>query len=209
MNDILHLFAAGGIIMYPILLASIAAVAIAIERHRCYKLASCDLALLERELPALLSQEDYEGAAVLCARAKGLAAEVLREGLERIPLGLDQRELLEGRASRAAATVRENLNFVSAIVTLSPLLGLLGTVTGMIRSFDVLSVADGEPFAITGGVAEALIATAFGLFVAILALVIHVWLSQRANRLIAEIEAACTIYLSSLGSRAAKGGAAS
>lgn len=198
MNDILHLFAAGGLIMYPILLASVAAIAIAIERHRYYKQSTTDLALIEKELPALLSSADFSGADALCRKAKGLASDVLREGLGKISLGIDQHELLEGRASRAAASVRENLNFVSAIVTLSPLLGLLGTVVGMIRSFDVLSVAEGEPFAITGGVAEALIATAFGLFVAILALVIHVWLSQRANRLIADIEAACTVYLSSL-----------
>ncbi|MBM6705107.1 MotA/TolQ/ExbB proton channel family protein, partial [Sutterella massiliensis] len=173
MTDILHLFAAGGLIMYPILLASVAAIAIAIERHRYYKQSKTDLALIERELPALLTSADYAAAEALCVKAKGLASEVLREGIGKIRLGLDQRELLEGQASRAAASVRENLNFVSAIVTLSPLLGLLGTVTGMIRSFDVLSVAEGEPFAITEGVAEALIATAFGLFVAILALVIH------------------------------------
>ena len=207
MTDILHLFAAGGLIMYPILLASVAAIAIAIERHRYYKQSKTDLALIERELPALLTSADYAAAEALCVKAKGLASEVLREGIGKIRLGLDQRELLEGQASRAAASVRENLNFVSAIVTLSPLLGLLGTVTGMIRSFDVLSVAEGEPFAITGGVAEALIATAFGLFVAILALVIHVWLSQRANRLIAEIESACTVYLSSLPKCDTKGAA--
>lgn len=207
MTDILHLFAAGGLIMYPILLASVAAIAIAIERHCYYKQSKTDLALIERELPALLTSADYAAAEALCVKAKGLASEVLREGIGKIRLGLDQRELLEGQASRAAASVRENLNFVSAIVTLSPLLGLLGTVTGMIRSFDVLSVAEGEPFAITGGVAEALIATAFGLFVAILALVIHVWLSQRANRLIAEIESACTVYLSSLPKCGTKGAA--
>ena len=207
MTDILHLFAAGGLIMYPILLASVAAIAIAIERHRYYKQSKTDLALIERELPALLTSADYAAAEALCVKAKGLASKVLREGIGKIRLGLDQRELLEGQASRAAASVRENLNFVSAIVTLSPLLGLLGTVTGMIRSFDVLSVAEGEPFAITGGVAEALIATAFGLFVAILALVIHVWLSQRANRLIAEIESACTVYLCALPKCDTKGAA--
>ena len=199
MTDILHLFAAGGLIMYPILLASVAAIAIAIERHRYYKQSKTDLALIERELPALLTSADYAAAEALCVKAKGLASEVLREGIGKIRLGLDQRELLEGQASRAAASVRENLNFVSAIVTLSPLLGLLGTVTGMIRSFDVLSVAEGEPFAITGGVAEALIA--------ILALVIQVWLSQRANRLIAEIESACTVYLSALPKCGTKGAA--
>lgn len=87
---------------------------------------------------------------------------------------------------------------MSAIVTLSPLMGLLGTVIGMIRSFDVLSISEGQPFAITGGVAEALVATGFGLFVAILAMLIHVWLSQWSNKLIGQIESAASLYLASL-----------
>ena len=74
-------------------------------------------------------------------------------------------------------------------------MGLLGTVLGMIRSFDVLNVANGEPFAITGGVAEALTATAFGLFVAILALICWACLNQRAERLVGELERGAGLYL--------------
>lgn len=74
-------------------------------------------------------------------------------------------------------------------------MGLLGTVTGMIQAFDVLSVADGKPFAITGGVAEALIATAFGLLIAIVAMLFYVLLDARATRLILELETGTGLVL--------------
>ncbi|MPN49598.1 hypothetical protein SDC9_197220 [bioreactor metagenome] len=74
------------------------------------------------------------------------------------------------------------------MVTLAPLLGLLGTVIGMINSFSVFSVQSGQPLAITGGVGEALVATATGLSVATIALVLHSFFSRRANHLITELE---------------------
>ena len=77
-------------------------------------------------------------------------------------------------------------------------MGLLGTVTGMINSFSVLSVSQGQPFAITGGVGEALIATATGLCVAIIALIIHTYLKQRQDILIGEMEELGSTYLLAL-----------
>ena len=72
---------------------------------------------------------------------------------------------------------------------------LLGTVIGMIGSFDVLSTADGQPFAITGGVAEALVCTATGLFVAIIALIAYTYLSQQVSHYISSIEKLSSVYL--------------
>jgi biopolymer transport protein ExbB len=78
---------------------------------------------------------------------------------------------------------------LDTVVTLSPLLGLLGTVTGMIAAFGVMSTTGLEqPHAITGGVAEALIATAAGLGVAIVTLVPYNYFSTRAERTLDEIE---------------------
>ena len=110
-------------------------------------------------------------------------------------------QYLSGAAAYSAARLKDHLNYVSAIVTLAPLMGLLGTVTGMIRSFDILSISEGQPFAITGGVAEALVATGFGLLVAIIAMLVYVWLSQRANRIIEDLEAAASAYLACLSEK--------
>ena len=184
MSSALHLFLAGGYVMWPILLASIITVAIAVERFRFYQQSATDMALLKRQLPLLVSTGKMQEAKALCHQAGGILGEALAD-------------YLEGSLTQSAVSIRANLNYLSAIVTLSPLLGLLGTVTGMISAFDVLSISDGQPFAITGGVAEALIATAFGLFVAILALIVHVWLSQLANRLITDIETGANHFLAS------------
>ena len=81
---------------------------------------------------------------------------------------------------------------------MATLLGLLGTVTGMIGSFSVLSISEGQPFAITGGVGEALIATATGLIVAIIALILHTYLVQQQDILISQIEDTSAMYMAEL-----------
>lgn len=184
--------------MYPIALASLITVAVAVERYRTYQRAQSDMTLIKTHLPALMSQKDDEAVKALCEKAGGVVGQMLVTAVEHRTHVVDMAEFLSGQAQEAAGKLKENLNYVSAVVTLSPLMGLLGTVTGMIHSFDVLGMADGEPFAVTGGVAEALIATAFGLLVAILAMVVYVWLQQLANRRIADIEAGATLYLTML-----------
>ena len=78
--------------------------------------------------------------------------------------------------------------YLSVIVTMAPLLGLLGTISGMIRSFSILNVQSGQAVAITGGVGEALIATAVGRCCAILALAVHSYFTQRLDRIITDME---------------------
>lgn len=194
MNTLLHLFQTGGFMMYPLLLASIIAVAIAVERLRLYRLATGNLALMKTHLPSLFAKHRFEDARQVCEKAGGAAGELLSAFLTHREHVGDANAWLELEAQQRASRLKERLNYLSAIVTLAPLLGLLGTVTGMIQAFDVLSISEGQPFAITGGVAEALVATAFGLFVAILAMVLYVVLEQKATRLIAELEDACGLF---------------
>ena len=81
------------------------------------------------------------------------------------------------------------------IVTLSPLLGLLGTISGMIESFNIFNLQSGQPLAITGGIGEALIATATGLCVAIFALIVHTYLAQKLDEILTELEKTVNIVL--------------
>ena len=185
MNTLVHLFQTGGFMMYPLLLASIIAVAIAVERFRLYRLAQSDMALLKSQLPRLFSQHQFEDAQRLCEKAGGVAGELLATFLMNRSYISDARSSLELEAQQRASRLKERLNYLSAIVTLAPLLGLLGTVTGMIQAFDVLSISEGQPFAITA--------------VAILAMVLYVMLEQRANNLITQIEETCGIFLVSEG----------
>lgn len=197
MTSLINLFLAGGYVMWPILFASIATVAIAVERYRFYKASDSDMLLLKAKLPLLMHSGKVSEAKALCQKAGGILGDTLSDAIDKSHTSINLNDYIEGSLTQAASHIRANLNYLSAIVTLSPLLGLLGTVTGMINAFDILSISDGQPFAITGGVAEALIATAFGLFVAILALIVHVWLSKMANRLITNIETGANHFLAS------------
>jgi biopolymer transport protein ExbB len=89
--------------------------------------------------------------------------------------------------------MKAGLPVLDTVVTLAPLLGLLGTIIGMVQSFQVMATSGiGQPHAVTGGVAEALIATATGLLVAIVALLPHNYFAARAERFTDRIEAYAT-----------------
>jgi biopolymer transport protein ExbB len=189
--SVFSLFAKGGLVMYPLLACSVVVVAIFIERCAFLRGARTDIGALLPELAGKLAGGNWDEAARLCAAAKGMAAAMLAQVLGNPVHDRQQLEqMLEAGATRLVARLRCRLNFLDTIVTLAPLLGLLGTVTGMIQSFSVLTIKAGQPLAITGGVGEALVATAAGLCVAILALVAHSYLTHRIEAIIADLEEA-------------------
>ena len=100
-----------------------------------------------------------------------------------------------------AMNLRARLNYLSMVVTLAPLLGLLGTISGMIESFNIFSVQAGQPLAITGGIGEALIATATGLCVAIFALIVHTYFAQKLDEMLAKLDKTTLLVLGTLGGR--------
>jgi biopolymer transport protein ExbB len=185
------LFAKGGLVMYPLLACSVAVVAIFIERCTYLRAAQTDITALLPALADQLASGDWPQAARLCAEAEGAIAALLAQALGNPVHDRQQLEqLLEAGAARLVVRLRYRLNFLDTIVTLAPLLGLLGTVTGMIQSFSVLTIKAGQPLAITGGVGEALVATAAGLCVAIVALAAHSYLAHRVEAIVAAVEEA-------------------
>ena len=95
---------------------------------------------------------------------------------------------MEMKGNIVMSRLREKLSYLSVITTLAPLLGLLGTIVGMITTFSIFNIQAGQPMAITGGIGEALIATASGLCVAILSLCVHSYLSHKMNNIITNME---------------------
>lgn len=148
--ELLAMFHQGGLVMYPLLLCSIIAVAILVERLRTYKKAKSNMAMLREEIPAHIHER--EALLDICVRDGGVAAEMVYAGAAQGGTPEQQNQRMQSAAVTIAGRLRSYLNYLETIVTLAPLLGLLGTVTGMISSFNVLSVADGQPFAITAGV---------------------------------------------------------
>jgi biopolymer transport protein ExbB len=179
----LNVLARGGPVMIPLAACSILALAVILDRAWCWwrtgRAGDADAVL------ARASRGDWEEAARLAARSASPVARMLAEGLRHREPAVAMAAAARAEASR----LRRRLPVLDTIVTLSPLLGLLGTVTGMIGAFGVMASSGiNAPHAITGGVAEALIATAAGLAIAIIALVPYNFFSARVEDLLDAME---------------------
>jgi len=175
----------GGLVMVPLLACSIIALAIVIERFLFWR------RIRDRqksdEILSLVEQGEFSRASEISCSADSPITRVLASGLAHSASSLTK--AMEVAAQKETSVLKQRLTILDTIITLAPLLGLLGTVTGMIGSFGIMSqVGIGQPHAVTGGVAEALIATATGLLIAILTLVPYNYLSSRAERELEEIE---------------------
>lgn len=183
----LTLFHKGGPVMYLLLVCSMAVVYIAVERFSYFRRVSSNAASFHAQLRPLLDAGRLTDAAKLCQEPTCIA-QISAAGVDAWQQGESLAEAMRDAAVVAAGKLRESLSLLSAIVTVSPLLGLLGTVLGMISTFSVLNLQSGQPSAISGGVGEALIATASGLCVAVMAFLCHVYFTHRLDRLITDME---------------------
>ncbi|NLG83944.1 MAG: MotA/TolQ/ExbB proton channel family protein [Firmicutes bacterium] len=181
-----EIFVKGGPVMYPLLLCSIVAVAVAIERAIFFariKKSEETQADRLRAFHLLLAAGEYERAVKLLQDEEGPVERVLLAGLRAEDAGEAKRALLTA-ADRERRRLFGGLATLETIVTAAPLLGLLGTVTGILHTFKVLG---GEPArrtmeAVGRGIAEALITTATGLVIAIPTLVVLNYFIVRAER---------------------------
>jgi len=190
-NIVFQFFLKGGPVMWPILICALAAVAVVGERAFWWLRESSrrDLQRREKLLAALEHSDVVEGQKV--AQDSGdPVVRMIRQSLnhdhESIPVALQMAAGVElERAGRF-------LNVLDTLVTLAPLLGLLGTVTGLMRAFLKVGSAELSVIAVTGGIGEALIATACGLLIAIVSLVPLNYFSGKLARLQFELETAAS-----------------
>ena len=181
---------AGGIMMGPIILASIVAAAIFLER--LWTLQS------KRVLPAELTQKVWRWVEQRQIQDKHIAALQQNSPLGKIlAAGLANRdrdrtvirESIEDTGRHVVHELERFIGTLGTIASLSPLMGLLGTVLGMIRTFNAITTAGiGNPASLAGGIAEALITTAAGLTVAIPALLAYKYLRGRVQQLVVQME---------------------
>jgi Biopolymer transport proteins len=191
-------FQKGGLVMYPLLIASIFVVAIAVERYLYFKTEDPGKKFVD-ELVALLRKGQWDEAKTFAQNKKGTFGRILAAAMEKDNADAYSLEaFLETESGIFIAQLRERLNYLSVIVTMSPLLGLLGTIVGMISAFSIFNMKAGQPMAITGGIGEALIATATGLCVAIVALTVHSYYAQRLDTVITEMELSFSVLMESV-----------
>lgn len=191
--------------MWPLLLCSIAAVVIGVERYLYYKKAFSSTAFV-LEFCRLMHAFNLSGAREYAAQSKGdaaqLAAETLAAGEN---LGKRLESMVYAKADRAIDGMEQHINYLSVIVGLSPMLGLLGTITGMIGSFNALNERAQNPMAVTAGIGEALITTVFGLCIAILGMCIHAYLSSKVKTASLNIDEVANVLIDTLQAKSGDG----
>lgn len=203
MNGLMNAFELiqrGGLVMYPLLLCSVLAVAVMIERGYALRRAEADSEALMAKVRNRLMEGDLNGALDAAKAAPGPVARTLEGGLNASHLSLPAIERrMEEIALAETPELHKRLAWLDTIITISPLLGLLGTVIGMVSSFRIIgSTGASHPTAITAGVAEALIATATGLTIAIVTLVGYNALTERVRTILSRIELSATQLLNLL-----------
>ncbi len=183
-----NLIARGGPIMYPLLLCSITSVAIVVERAIFWFRMSriSDRGLIVRILE-LAEQGAYDVAYEVGKGSKDYIVRMLINGIAHRHYSLPR--ALEMSADEAIKRMRRYLNILDTIITVAPLLGIFGTVLGIINSFDILGLAQiAQPQVVTKGIAQALITTAAGLAVAIVTLIPYNYFLSRIDHFSKEME---------------------
>jgi biopolymer transport protein ExbB len=186
----LEIVIAGGWVMVPIILCSILAAAIIIERLWTLQPERVVPRDLARRVWDLVSRDQLTPQSLQELRAGSPLGQILAAGL--VNRQLDRAVMKEGIEDTGRHVVHElerYLNTLGTIAAISPLLGLLGTVTGMIRTFSALTLGGvGDPAALAGGISESLVTTAAGLMVAIPALIAYRYLRGRIDALVVQME---------------------
>jgi len=190
-TNLFHIFEKGGPIMWPLLFASVLALGVVLER--VFFLLN-ERRKQDRHARTRLFAEVEKGdckSAILTVRgSRDFVVRALSYALEHKERSLPD-ALLYAQA-RELKRFQRGIPILDTVITLAPLLGLLGTVTGMMGSFSLIGGDLSAPGAITGGIAEALIATAFGLGIAITSLLPFNFLNARLNEARHELESAST-----------------
>ena len=175
----IQMLIAGGWMMIPIFLCSLVAVAVVVERGwYFYHMPTDDNA---NRMVRLTIQGKFSDALALNEQKTSAILRVLTAGIHARSSGPEK--AMEVAGIGELASMKRGMSALDTIITLAPLLGLLGTIIGMIDSFGIMADQGiGQPHAVTGGVAEALICTAAGIFVAVIALVPYNYFLSRIEK---------------------------
>ncbi|MBC7189106.1 MotA/TolQ/ExbB proton channel family protein [Candidatus Aerophobetes bacterium] len=183
----------GGPLMVPLVFCSVLALAIIIEKFITLGLIEKKSRHFADKIRSIINGEDedkVEKVIALCEVTSSPLSRILRAGVEKKDREREEiKEALEDAGSLEIPFLEKHLKILGTIVTVAPLIGLLGTVMGMIRAFNVIALQGvGEPGALAGGIAEALITTAVGLTIAIPSLVFYNYFLHRTDKIVREFE---------------------
>ena len=190
MKEALFLLQQGGIVMIPLLVCSITVLAIVIERSISLRRKRVLIPEVISVIETIQKPEDIHLAVSICQKNEGPFAHIVQVGLENMNLPNGELTgLVSEQGRQEARSLEKGLVILETVAGIAPLLGLLGTVLGMIKIFTVVSQQGmGQAQALSGGISEALLTTVAGLSIGIPALVIFNYFTNKAENLMMDIE---------------------
>jgi len=188
--QLLSLFEKGGAMMYPILFSSVLMLGIAIERGYSLRRNNIISSKFLKDVRIQWDWKNIQKTLLLCNSYDNSLSRILKMGLLRFGGKLDEIErAIEAGGQHEASLMNSNLRVLGAIANITPMMGLLGTVIGMIKAFNVISLSGtGNPGLVASGISEALITTAAGMLVGIPALVLYHYFRGKIDRYVFEME---------------------
>ncbi|MFC1538061.1 MotA/TolQ/ExbB proton channel family protein [Candidatus Latescibacterota bacterium] len=180
----LSIVLSGGWLMIPIVICSIIVVAVAIERYLAYKKLKINIPQLIMSIRHPLNAGNVLDAINECTVAKGPVAAVIKAGLQKVKSGRESvKEAMETAGNAEVYHLEKNLSVLATLAGITPLIGFLGTVTGMIKAFMKIQQLSGNVNAdvLAGGIWEAMVTTAAGLTVGIPAMILYNYYVNRVR----------------------------
>jgi biopolymer transport protein ExbB len=192
----------GGPVMWPLLAFSVLGLAVAIERFFALRKARVNVnEFLAKVRKALMVNRSLRDAIKICEQYLGPVASVMKAGL--LKFGQPKEDIektIENAALFEMGRLERGLSVLATTANVAPLLGFLGTVTGMINSFDALAKQGlSNPAAVASGISEALITTAAGLIIAIPVQLVYNYYMTRINKFVRDIETAANMLIETFG----------
>jgi len=189
-GGILDFIQKGGVMMYPLVISSVLMIALFIERMVVLRKSTTDPEELLDDIQELFKPGGDPTAAIEMAKTRGVIGRIFARGLKNSKRNADAIEMaMEHEAANETPSLEANLQVIKTIVNIAPLLGLLGTIAGMISSFRVASAAGlSNPTAILGGISEALISTATGITLAVIGFLAYNYFANLVRKTIEDVE---------------------
>jgi biopolymer transport protein ExbB len=197
----------GAPLIYLIILASIIALAISIEKIWHLQRAKIDTKKFMEAIKNAIKRNKVMKAVELCDQTPGPIAHIVKAGILKHDRSRQEvREAIEDSGLHEVARLEKNLNILATTAYISPLLGLLGTVTGMVEAFQVIQQKAAASYPVSpgdlaGGIWEALITTAAGLTVAIIFYLVYNYLVNRVENVVLEMEESATELVNTLSQK--------
>lgn len=189
--DLFEIFLKGGLIIWFILATSILGMAVVIDRVIVIRRAKINVPAFMIRLRGLIKKNDISGAVSVCMQEKSPIANIIRKGLKKYRFGHNRvKESIENAGKQEVNKLEKGLSILATIAGVAPLLGFLGTVTGMISAFMTIEDLAGSanPSDLAGGIWEALLTTAFGLIVGIPAFAFYNYFVNGVKKLVGDME---------------------